>query len=260
MTTDISIYNSFPSSDELKNLQLIAMTAFKSGLYKGSAEAIIMTLLTARELNVGPMLALNGGVFNINGKVELSARLLGTLIRRSGHIIKVVESTAIKCTLQGIRTDNQDSTETSFTVEEAKKAGLFKIGGGWDKYPEDMCYARALSRLARRLFPDVIGNAYVEGEISGAPKDKPAPESLPEAESEIVEPEATIEPIKLVNGSQSHELLRLKMELKVEDRQSLDKWLKDNLNIDNFDQLPESQFEKILMSLRKKVENEKTTN
>jgi hypothetical protein len=29
-----------------------------------------------------------------------------------------------------------------------------------------MCFARALSRLARRLFPDVIGMSYVEGEIS----------------------------------------------------------------------------------------------
>lgn len=31
-----------------------------------------------------------------------------------------------------------------------------------------MLYARALSRLARRLFADVIGPVYVEGELRGA--------------------------------------------------------------------------------------------
>jgi hypothetical protein len=29
-----------------------------------------------------------------------------------------------------------------------------------------MLFARALSRLARQLYPDVIGNCYVEGEIA----------------------------------------------------------------------------------------------
>jgi hypothetical protein len=30
-----------------------------------------------------------------------------------------------------------------------------------------MLFARSISRLARQLFPDVIGNCYVEGEVSG---------------------------------------------------------------------------------------------
>jgi len=54
---------------------------------------------------------------------------------------------------------------TSFTYVEAVKAGLVKQGGGWTKWPKDMCFARALSRLARQLFSDVIGMGYVEGEI-----------------------------------------------------------------------------------------------
>ncbi len=260
MTTEVSTYSNFPTSDELKNLQLIALTAYKSGLYKGEAEAIIMTLLSARELNIGPMMALNGGIFNINGKSEISARLMGVLIRRSGHIIKVIESTTTKCTLQGIRADNQDSTETSFTVEEAKKAGLFKVGGGWDKYPEDMCYARALSRLARRLFPDVIGNNYVEGEIADAKKEK-AQEQLPIAESEEIVPQETInenvpEPIKLVDANQAYELLRMRSMLSEGDKELFDNWVVRIYMINSLEYLPESAYEKVLLILRKKVPNE----
>ena len=35
-----------------------------------------------------------------------------------------------------------------------------------------MLYARAASRLARRLFPDVIGTMYVEGEVSAEKSEK----------------------------------------------------------------------------------------
>jgi len=88
------------------------------------------------------------------------------LIRRAGHSIKIVVSSDTHCTLLGTRSDG-DSFETSFTMDDAIKAGLAS-GNVWKKYPADMLYNRCMSRLARRLFSDVIGNAYVEGEIKEA--------------------------------------------------------------------------------------------
>jgi hypothetical protein len=70
--------------------------------------------------------------------------------------------------LIGKRTDTGETQTASFSIEEAQRAGLIKQGGGWTKFPKDMCFARALSRLARQLFSDVIGMGYVEGEISQA--------------------------------------------------------------------------------------------
>ena len=55
-------------------------------------------------------------------------------------------------------------------------------GGGWEKYASDMLFARCISRLARRLFADVISTAYVEGEIDRE-------ESKPE-EAVVVAPES----------------------------------------------------------------------
>lgn len=170
MTTENTpaIINNFPSQIELQSVSLIAKTAHLSGLYGGiGGEAkIMMILLTAKELGVGPCQALNGGIWSIQGKVEISARLMNGLIRRAGHSIKVVSSTDAECILLGTRSDG-DFFTCSFTMEDAIKAGL--AGSNvWKKYPGDMLYNRCMSRLGRRLFSDVIGQCYIEGEIKEA--------------------------------------------------------------------------------------------
>ncbi len=159
-----------PSEHEMMVFHTMAEQAITSKMYAGTHKdqsSIMMIMLAARELGIPPMQALNRGINIINGSVEISARMMNALIRKSGHQIKVVESTELNCVLQGKRRDTGETLTTSFSMAEAQKAGLVKAGGGWQKWPKDMCFARALSRLARQLFSDVIGMGYVEGEISG---------------------------------------------------------------------------------------------
>jgi hypothetical protein len=162
-----SATNSIPSEHEMMVFHTMAEQAVTSKMYKniGEKAGIMMVMLAARELGISPMMSLNGGLNIIQGKVEISARMMNALIRRAGHSITIVESSDSACKLKGRRADNGDTAEVSYTIVEAQKAGLVKPGGGWTKNPKDMCFARALSRLARQLFSDVIGIGYVEGEI-----------------------------------------------------------------------------------------------
>lgn len=155
-----------PAAQEFQMFQTIARSAKASGLYGGDENKIFMVLLAARELSIPPMLALNGGIWNIQGKIEISARLMNSMIRRSGHTMQI-NSTNKECTIKGKRSDTGEEHTETFTMEMAINAGLAN-GNVWKKYPEDMLYNRCMSRLARRLFPDVIGTAYVEGEIKEA--------------------------------------------------------------------------------------------
>jgi len=157
-----------PNTNDLNVLKTIATTAHVSGLYNGvGGEAkILMILLAAQDLGIKPTVALNGGIWNIQGKVEISARLMSAMIRKAGHSITFKQLDSKGCIIVGKRADNGDTMEASFTIEDAQKAGLANRDV-WKKFTEDMLYARALSRLARRLFADIIGTAYVEGEISG---------------------------------------------------------------------------------------------
>lgn len=156
-----------PSNHELTVYQVMARNAAQSQLYKQLSEAqIMMIMLAARELGIPPMLSLNGGIACIQGRVELSARLMCQMIRQRGHSVQVKEVNKQRCILVGRRCDNGDTMEVSFSWDDAKEAALTGKAV-WKQYCEDMLYARALSRLARRLFADVIGTAYVEGEVSG---------------------------------------------------------------------------------------------
>ncbi len=141
-------------------------------------EGIFAIVAKAKSLNVDPLDALNGGLYSVQGKVEMASQMMNLLIRQAGHSVrKDPRSDDNICILHGKRADNGDEWCESFSIEEARRAGIYKEHGTWGKYPRDMLFARALSRLARQLYPDVIKGCYVEGEIPRQEKE-PAQEVI----------------------------------------------------------------------------------
>lgn len=179
-----------PTQEEVKAIEVMAKQAVESKYVEklGGYAGVFSIAMYARELGVPIMSALFGGMANIMGKITIAPQLMNALIRKRGHKLKI-DSTDQRCIIEGIRKDTGESCSVSFSVEDAKKAGIYKDNGGWAKYPSDMCFARALSRLARRLFPDVIGMAYVEGEIDEKDKEEEINQSInqikPSESSEI---------------------------------------------------------------------------
>lgn len=130
----------------------------------GGKNGIMAIMLYAREIGMAPMSALNGGIDNIMGRLAISARSVNEKIRISGHYIQIKSLSADECSIYGKRKDTGEEHIATFTLADAKRSGLFKAGGGYEKNPEDMMFARAISKLGRRLFPDVIKGAYIEGD------------------------------------------------------------------------------------------------
>lgn len=161
------IANTLPSEHEMMVFKVMADAAEASRMYGsiGGKGGVMMIMLSARELGIPPCQALNGGINLIKGKIEISARMMNALIRRAGHQLTTVELEDTHCTVMGKRCDTGETQTLTYSIKDAQKAGLVKSGGGWEKFPKDMLFARAMSRLARQLFSDVIGIGYVEGEI-----------------------------------------------------------------------------------------------
>lgn len=156
--------------EDIKNTNQMCSELMKTPHYAKIGSAGIFAIVQkARTLNVDPMDALNGGLYSVNGKVEMSAQMMTQLIRQSGHsLTKDSRSNDVVCILHGKRKDNGDTWVESFSIEDAQRAGIYKQNSPWSKFPRNMLYARALSNLARQLFADVIKGCYVEGEISRA--------------------------------------------------------------------------------------------
>lgn len=154
---------------EIQNTQEMCRLLMQAPHYKRmGAEGIYAVVEKAKSIGVSPLEALNGGMYYVQGKVELTSAMMNHLIRANGHsITKDKRSDDSICILHGKRKDNGDTWVESFSIQDAKQAGIYR--NQWLKYPKDMLFARALSRLARQLFPDIIKGCYVQGEISDAP-------------------------------------------------------------------------------------------
>lgn len=167
---------------ELDYFRTLAGVASKGGTHNMTPETLMNIMLTAKDLGISPMKAINGGFYVVNGKISMSTALMADRIRKEGHSIKIPEWTSQKCVVIGVRKDNGDSVKFEFTMEDAQAAGLTK-NPTWQKFPKQMLYNRAMATLARTLFPDVVGNAYSEEEkwdIMNVPPEK-RPDEDPDA-------------------------------------------------------------------------------
>lgn len=235
MNNNIIKYEDYKKDLEL--LRELAHNAFKSGSYQASEVQLFNVMLSAKDLGVSPMKAINGGFNIINGKISMSTSLMADRIRKDGHSIKVVDWTIDKCVIIGQRKDNNDSVKVEFTSEDAKLAGLWG-SNVWKKYPKAMLYNRAMSMLARVLFPDVVGNCYSEEEAEEIKKSdmsfKPVFRDVQtptiESNENIVQLDVAEEPDISITEI-CHKLIK---ELDISDTENLEEYVqycKDSLNV-----------------------------
>lgn len=221
---------------DIENTKKMCKLLMESPHYqKMGAQGIFAVVEKAKSIGVNPIDALNGGMYYAQGRVELSAGMMNQLIRSHGHsVTKDKKSDATICILHGRRKDNGDTWVESFSIEDAKLAGIYR--NQWLKYPKDMLFARALSRLARQLFPDVIKGCYVEGEISMA-----------SGEDKQVSFEAEYE----ITNDEYNELMKL---LSCNDslRENISNYLKNRFNITDLREMPRDVYELALKRAEQK--------
>jgi hypothetical protein len=137
-------------------LNMISRTEFVPQSMRGNLPAVLACVAMGRALGLPDMVALNG-INVIQGRATLAAETMGAIARAHGHSITGTVDDE-KAVVRGKRGDNGDEMEATFTLEMAKTAGL--LGNpAWKKHPDDMMWARAVSKLCRRLFPDCFAGA-----------------------------------------------------------------------------------------------------
>lgn len=153
----------------MREAKTLATDMFSSRLFSayGTPAAILSTVMAGRELGLQAMASLRG-FHIIEGKPTLAADLIRALVIRSekAKFFRCAERTAERATFETQRGDDPPVSLT-YSVEDAKTAGLVKPGGAWIKSPADQCVARASAKLARLVYPDVVHGIYAHEELGG---------------------------------------------------------------------------------------------
>lgn len=163
----------------------VAEDMFDSGLFAVQrVQAALALIQVGRAHGLSAVTSLME-IHMIEGKPQMSAKLMVALVRKSGKAdyFKLIEASPRGAKWKTHRKDDPDPDPVfgSFTIEEAKTALLggiatktrdgisigedFKPESQYAKYPEDMCVWRAAVRLIRREYSDVVGGLYATEEM-----------------------------------------------------------------------------------------------
>lgn len=154
----------------------------KPDFNKPKPETVVVVLQYGQEIGMSHMQAIQQLV-PVNNLVSIKGDGAKALIMGSGKVAawkeeEIGESgkdtwgTKITCT----RRDTNETSSVSFTVSDAKRAGLWVDEAAisrnpglkhspWNKFPKRMLRYRALGFIARDMFSDVLQGVHIEEEI-----------------------------------------------------------------------------------------------
>lgn len=152
-----------------------AATISKSGLipkdYQGNPGNCIIAMQWGAEIGLQPLQAMQS-IAVINGRPSIWGDAMLALVRGSGLLEYIREEptdTGCTCTLK--RRGEQEVVR-EFTVEDAKKAGLYGKQGPWQQHPKRMMQMRARAFALRDVFTDVLRGVHIAEEARDQPAEK----------------------------------------------------------------------------------------
>lgn len=164
----------------------IARTAFVPKALQGNAPAVAATILTGRELGMGPLTALRS-LDVIEGSVQMKTKAILARIYAAGHRVEWLAVTDQAAEVRIERGDGLGTAQIRWTMADATRAGLADKPT-WRKYPRAMLRARALAEAAELACPDVI----LGMEAGDAHPTEPAPATRTTIESPVL----TVRPVE----------------------------------------------------------------
>ena len=150
---------------------------------------VFVTIAAGRDFGWSPMQAMRG-IYVVKGKPSLSADAMVALAKGKPSICKyfvMVESTALVATYETHRVGDPKPTRMSFTIAQAKLAGLLN-NETWTKYPDRMLRNRCKSALCKEVYEELFFGVYEEDEAREINERPEPPKSRAKATAQTTEP------------------------------------------------------------------------
>ena len=159
--------------------EMLAKSSMVPRAYQGKAEDVLVAMQWGREIGLAPLQALQN-IAVINGKPSVYGDAAMALVQASPVCEDIEE------TIEGEGTPNpvavciakrkgRKPVVAKFSLEDAKRAGLWGKSGPWQAYPKRMMQMRARGFALRDAFPDVLKGLITVEEAQDFPdQDRPA--------------------------------------------------------------------------------------
>lgn len=125
---------------------------------------ILVAIQWGMELGLQPMQAMQN-IAVINGRPSLWGDAVIGLVKSSPLCEYITEEVTDDEAVCKVKRRGEPEQSRTFTVADAKKAGLIGKQGPWTQYPKRMMQMRARSWALRDVFPDVLRGMPIAEEI-----------------------------------------------------------------------------------------------
>jgi len=132
--------------------------------FVGNPGNILVAMQWGLELGLQPMQAMQN-IAVINGRPSLWGDAVIGLVRSSPACEYIYETDDGETATCRVKRRGEDEQVRTFSMAEAKTAGLLSKSGPWTQYPKRMRQMRARAFALRDVFPDVLRGMPVAEEV-----------------------------------------------------------------------------------------------
>lgn len=156
-------------TDRIEHAKIVAQSSLIPAEYRGKPADIVWAMDIGDALGV-PYTQVMQSMVVARGRMTMSADLMGAVVRRAGHKLRLRED-GDSVTADLIRADDPDYKFTvTWDKGKAQAAGLWGSRGPWQQYPRQMLRARAITEVCRQGASDALaGTVYTPEELESAP-------------------------------------------------------------------------------------------
>lgn len=156
--------------DRIEHAKIVSQSSLIPAEYRGKPADIIWAMDIGDALGV-PYTQVMQSMVVARGKMTMSADLMGAIVRRAGHKLRIHEE-GNSVTASIVRADDPDYEFTvTWDEKKAREAGLWGNRGPWTQYPRQMLRARAITEVCRQGASDALaGNVYTAEELTSEPQ------------------------------------------------------------------------------------------
>ena len=139
--------------------------------YQGKPGNVLVAIQWGMEIGLQPMQAMQN-IAVINGRPSIWGDAMIALVRASPSFEYITETQDDKQATCIIKRKGEPEAIRTFSMDDAKRAGLTVKSGPWTQYPKRMMQMRARSWALRDVFPDVLkGMICAEEALDSGPRD-----------------------------------------------------------------------------------------